>query len=81
MHYQHLIKTAPSKPGSLRPYTVATVAGLLSSTGLRVGEAIGFTTADVRLDHVPPLWHLRDPQFHKARFVLLHPTTAAQLRP
>jgi integrase/recombinase XerD len=65
--------------GSLRPHTVATVVGLLASTGLRVGEAIRLTTEDVRLDHVPPLLHIRETKFHKSRFVPLHPTTAAQL--
>jgi integrase len=66
--------------GSLRPHTVATIVGLLASTGLRVGEAIRLTTADVRRDHAPPLLHIRDTKCHKARFVPLHPTTAAPLR-
>ena len=65
---------------SLRPYTVATVIGLLASTGLRVGEAIRLTMGDMRLDHVPPLLHMRETKFHKSRLVPLHPTTAAQLR-
>jgi integrase/recombinase XerD len=66
--------------GSLRPYTVSTVIGLLASTGLRVGEAIRLTTTDVHLDEVPPFLHIRETKFHKSRLVPLHPTTALQLR-
>ena len=35
--------------GSLRPYTLSTLIGLLASTGLRIGEAIRLTVDDVRL--------------------------------
>ena len=66
--------------GSLRPYTLSTLIGLLASTGLRVGEAIRLTMADVKLGSVPPFLHIRQTKFHKSRLVPLHASTADQLR-
>lgn len=66
--------------GSLRPHTLSTLIGVFASSGLRVGEAIRLTMADVRLDGTPPLLHIRETKFHKSRLVPLHPTTAEQLR-
>jgi integrase/recombinase XerD len=66
--------------GALRPYTLATVIGLLASTGLRVGEALRLTLADVHLESAPPFLHIRETKFHKSRLVPLHPSTAMQLR-
>jgi integrase/recombinase XerD len=66
--------------GSLRPYTLSTVIGLLASTGVRVGEALRLTMADVHLDSTPPFLHIRETKFHKSRLVPLHPSTAQQLR-
>ena len=66
--------------GALRPHTLSTVIGLLASTGLRVGEALRLTLADVHLDSVPPFLHIRETKFHKSRLVPLHPSTATQLR-
>jgi len=48
--------TAPPRDG-LRPTMLATLLGLLASTGLRIGEAIRLTMDDVRLDDRPA--HLR----------------------
>ena len=67
-------------PGALRPHTVATVIGLLASTGLRIGEALRLMITDVRLEETPPHVHIRETKFHKSRFVPLHTTTATQIR-
>ena len=67
-------------PDALRPHTLATALGLLASTGLRVGEALRLTMADVELAHVPPFLHIRQTKFHKSRLVPLHISTADQLR-
>jgi integrase len=61
--------------GALRPYTLSTVIGLLASTGLRVGEALRLTLADVHLESAPPFLHIRETKFHKSRLVPLHPST------
>ena len=66
--------------GSLRPHTLATLIGLLASTGLRVGEAIRLTISDVGLDLEPPRLHIIQTKFHKSRIVPLHYTSAEQLR-
>jgi integrase len=65
--------------GSLRPHTLATLLGLLASTGLRVGEALRLAITDVWLDHTPPLLQIRETKFQKSRLVPLHATTAEQL--
>jgi integrase len=70
-----------SRPhGSLRPYTLSTLLGLLASTGLRIGEAIRLQVDHVKLDQHPPQLHIRETKFHKSRIVPLHPSTAEQLR-
>ena len=66
--------------GSLRPHTVATLIGLLVSTGLRTGEALRLRQADVALTAHPPRLFVRETKFRKSRIVPLHPTTAAALR-
>jgi len=66
--------------GSFRQKTYRTVVGMLASTGLRVGEALRLTLAQVHLDHDPPYLEIRDTKFHKSRLTPLHPTTAAKLR-
>jgi integrase len=67
-------------PGILRPYTLSTLIGLLASTGLRVGEVLRLTIADVELDSQPPVLHIRETKFQKSRLVPLHASTADQLR-
>jgi integrase/recombinase XerD len=70
-----------SRPrGSLRPYTLASVLGLLASTGLRVGEALRLQIEHVKLDLHPPQLHILETKFHKSRIVPLHPSTATHLR-
>ena len=39
---------------SLRPHVYRTLVGLLASTGIRVGEAVRLTVADVGFDAEPP---------------------------
>jgi integrase/recombinase XerD len=70
-----------SRPrGSLRPHTLASLLGLLASTGLRVGEALRLQSAHVHLDRAPPQLHILETKFHKSRVVPLHPSTAERLR-
>jgi integrase/recombinase XerD len=70
-----------SRPrGSLRPHTLASLLGLLASTGLRVGEAIRLQIDQVKLDLDPPQLHILETKFHKSRIVPLHPSTAECLR-
>lgn len=66
--------------GSLRPHTLATLLGLLASTGLRVREALRLTIDDVKLDPTPPFLHIRDTKFQKSRLVPLHATAVEQLK-
>ena len=68
------------EPGSFRQKTHGAVVGMLASTGLRVGEALRLTLAQVHLDHDPPYLEIRDTKFHKSRLVPLHPTAAAKLQ-
>ena len=66
--------------GALRPYTFSTLIGLFASTGLRAGEALRLTMADVELDREPPVLHIRETKFHTSRLVPLHASTADHLR-
>ena len=61
-------------------HTVATVIGLVASTGLRSKEALKLTVADVQLDLDPPRLLIRGAKFRKSRIVPLHVSTAAKLR-
>jgi integrase len=63
--------------GSMRPAVVATVVGLLFSTGLRIGEALHLTLADVDLPR--RLLRIRYTKFRKSRFVPLSPSSALHL--
>ncbi len=65
---------------ALRPHTVATVIGLLASTGLRASEAIALTLRDVDLEATPPRVLVRQTKFRKSRLVPMHPTVADALR-
>ncbi len=68
----------PPRDG-LRPGMLATLLGLLASTGLRIGEAIRLTMDDVRLDAEPAHLRVLKSNFRKSRLVPIHPTTAAAL--
>lgn len=65
--------------GALRPHTVATVIGLLASSGLRAGEAIALGLRDVDVHATPPRLIVRQTKCRKSRLVPVHPTTAEAL--
>lgn len=70
-HIEGLIAAAQQvRPcDSLRPYTLATLLGLLASTGLRVGEAVRLTVTDVQLSATPPRLLVRHTKFEGSRRV------------
>jgi integrase len=61
----------------LRAATIATLIGLLSVTGLRIGEAIGLDDTDVDVE--AGLLRVRQAKGGTQRLVPLHPTTVAAL--
>jgi len=63
--------------GSLRPLLIATVIGLLYSTGIRIGEAMKLILADV--DIQGELLTIRETKFMKSRYVPLSTSTAKHL--
>jgi integrase/recombinase XerD len=65
---------------SLRPHTYATMIGLMASAGLRMGEALHLTDADVRLADNQPVLMIRESKFRKSRVVPVHATVADRLR-
>jgi integrase/recombinase XerD len=62
----------------LRPLTYRCVYALLASCGLRIGEAIHLTRADVDLDR--GVLSVRGTKRHKSRFVPLHSSTVSALQ-
>lgn len=64
-------------PTPLRAATVETIIGLLATTGMRAGEAIGFQRGD--LDTAEGVVTLRHSKFGKSRLVPLHASTLAAL--
>lgn len=64
--------------GSLRTVVVATLVGVLYTTGLRIGEALRLTLADVDLRRRVLL--VRETKFKKTRYVPLSASAVAQLR-
>lgn len=62
----------------LRGQTLATVIGLLASTGLRSGEALRLDRADV--DLASGILQIRKTKFRKDRLVPVHATTLSALR-
>jgi site-specific recombinase XerD len=58
-----------SSPKSLRPHTYRTLLGLLSSTGLRTGEALALNLEDFRRKEQS--LYVAEGKFHKARWVPL----------
>jgi integrase/recombinase XerD len=63
--------------GSLRPAVVSTLIGLLYATGLRIGEALKLTLADIDLEGQRLI--IRETKFKKSRYVPLSPSTVHQL--
>jgi integrase len=74
---QRLLAAAQALP-PLRGATYACLFGLLAVTGLRIGEALALTLADVDL-HAGIL-HIRHAKFGKSRLVPVHPSTQCALR-
>ena len=66
--------------GSLRPHTVATLIGLVASSGLRAGEAMRLRLTDVDLEAHPARLHVLETKFRKSRLVPIHPSTVDALR-
>jgi integrase len=58
--------------------TYSTLIGLLASTGMRVGEAIGLDRAD--FDAREEVFRIRHTKFGKSRLVPLHPSTTQALK-
>lgn len=61
----------------MRPPTIKCLIGLLSSTGLRIAEALNLSNEDV--DFQNALVVVRETKFGKSRYVPLHPTTVVAL--
>jgi integrase len=62
----------------LRPQTYATLFGLLSVSGMRIGEIIALDRGDVDLEH--GVLTVRRTKFGKTRLVPVHPSTRRALR-
>lgn len=63
--------------GALRPWTYHCLFGLLSVTGLRIGEAIRLKAEDVHLQ--AGVLTVRGTKFGKSRLVTIHPSTGEVL--
>lgn len=73
-----LLDAAQTLPTPLRRATLATLIGLLSVTGMRVGEAIALDRADLDLRHGRLV--IRHGKFAKSRELVLHHSTVDALR-
>lgn len=73
-----LMATANKMPSEFRAATYATLIGLLSVTGMRVGEAIRLDLDDI--DFSQGLMTIRMSKFGKSRQVVLHPSAVDALR-
>jgi len=69
-------RRVPSKQG-LRSLTYETLFGLLASTGLRIGEALGLDDSDIDLDS--GVLTIRNTKFGKTRYVPVHRSTGRAL--
>lgn len=72
-----LIAAAQSLRSPLRAATYQTLIGLLTVTGMRVGEAIRLDRAD--FDPAAGVLTIRDTKFGKSRLVPVHPTVTQAL--
>lgn len=73
-----LMRQAGCLRDPLRAATYATLIGLLATTGMRVGEAIGLDQHDI--DWRQALVTVREGKFKKSRALPVHHTTLAALR-
>lgn len=67
-----------SPAGGLRPRTYEALFGVLSSTGLRISEALRLNRNDVDLDQ--GVLTIAETKFHKSRLVPLHPSSVRYLQ-
>ena len=67
-----------SPPGGLRPDTCRTIFGLLSATGLRIGEALALTNEDVDLAN--KVLRIGASKGHRPRIVPLHSSVPVELK-
>lgn len=76
----HILREAARLPSSLglRAHTYETLFGLLATTGLRLGEALGLDRDDV--DITSGVLAIRHAKFGKSRFVPVHNSTRRALR-
>jgi integrase/recombinase XerD len=63
--------------GGLRPWTYATLFGLICATGMRVGETTALDDGDVDLSNA--LITIRKSKFGKTRKIPIHPSTQEEL--
>ena len=73
-----VMNAAGQLAGCLRPQSYTAILGLLSVTGMRSGEVVGLTRADVDLRH--GLIAIRNSKFGKSRMVMCHLSTQQALR-
>jgi integrase/recombinase XerD len=73
-----LLAAAAKLTPLLRAATLTTTLGLITATGMRVGEAIALTRRDVAL--IAGVITIRNAKFDRQRLVPLHPTTTSALR-
>src|ERR1700737_803796 len=73
-----LIEGAQALRSPLRAATHEALFGLLATSGMRIGEAIGLQRGDVDLG--AGLVTIHQAKFNRARLVPLHPSTTAALR-
>ena len=73
-----LMQAANNLHSRIRRCTYFTLIGLLSVTGMRVGEAIRLDRGDINWNDVTLT--VRKTKFDKSRLIVLHPTTVAALQ-
>lgn len=73
-----VVRTASRLQPQLRAATYSALLGLLAATGMRLGEAMALTAADI--DLVDGVITIRHAKFDRIRLVPLHPTVTAALR-
>ena len=75
----HIVEAAARLPSplGLRGHTLTTLFGLLASTGVRLGEAVGLDRDDVDPD--AGILTIRRAKFGKSRLVPMHDTTTASV--
>ena len=74
---RRLLEGARALRPPLRAATHEALFGLLATTGMRIGEAVGLEHHDVDLD--AGVVTVREAKFGRSRFVPLHPSTAEAL--